>query len=1001
MSGTRLTSVRRGDTVRTMSDDDLVITGRRVVLPTGMRPASVHVAAGRIVAITDAADRGAGAVVDAGDLVVLPGFVDSHVHINEPGRTAWEGFATATVAAAAGGVTTLVDMPLNCVPPTTTPAALEEKRRVAAGQVSVDVGFWGGLVPGNLDHLEALVEAGVCGFKAFLVDSGVEEFGAVGVEGLAAGLRRLAALDALTIVHAEDAAVIAGAAGYLRSGPPTEYRVWLDSRPALAEELAVSRLAELSRELDARVHVLHVSAAGALDPLAVARARGTAISAETCPHYLALAAGEIPDGATACKCAPPIRDAANREKLWAALDDGVLSMVVSDHSPSPPQLKAPDTGDFTTAWGGIASLQIAPVVVWTAARARGHGPEALARWMAAEPARLAGLVGKGALAVGRDADVVLFDPDAEQVVHGADLHHRHPLTPYEGWTLTGQVRATFLRGRQVAADGDVEAGTGRLLIREAAMTTAGHPRGWRAADVRLTAQVTDRRVADDLVDLVDLVDLADRRLGGIVLAASDEYFAPKESLLEPNPPVFDPTAYTVRGKLMDGWESRRRRGPGSDWAVIRLGAPGVVRRVRVDTRHFRGNAPAAVSVDAAVVADLRDVPGDDAWYPLLARTAVMADHVNELDVADATLATHLRLWVHPDGGVARLRVLGDVVPDLCAAAGRDGALDLAALVNGALVTGSSGEFFSSRHNLIRLGDARDMGDGWETARRRGDGHDWVVVRLATVGVVDHVEIDTTHFRGNHPAACAVDARDDTGDGAWWPLLGRQRLGPHLRHRFAVDEPRPATHVRLRVFPDGGVARLRLPGRVSPLGAERAGVRRFNALPRRGAVAALLACCAATRWAEQVADRRPFADLDGLRAASMAVWWELDEADWDEAFAAHPRIGDRSGPAHTRREQAGTAAATAVTLEALEAGNHAYEARFGRVFLICATGKAADEMLAALQARLDTEPDAEVRTAAEEQSKITDRRLAAMVGVDRSDRRRTDGRAFDEEPRPEQ
>lgn len=450
-----------------MVPDDLVITGRRVVLPAGERPAAVHIAGGRVVAVTDPGDHGAGEVVDAADLVVLPGFVDSHVHVNEPGRTAWEGFATATAAAAAGGVTTLVDMPLNCIPPTTTVEALEAKRRAAADQVSVDVGFWGGLVPGNLDHLDALVAAGVCGAKAFLVDPGVDEFDAVDADGLAAGLRRLAELGALAIVHAEDAAVIAGAAGYLEAGPPRAHRTWLASRPALAEEIAVSRLAELSRELGARVHVLHLSAAEALEPLGVARARGTPISAETCPHYLALAAEDIPDGATACKCAPPIRGAANAGRLWAALDDGLLSMVVSDHSPSPPAHKALDTGDFVTAWGGIASLQIAPAVVWTAARRRGHGPDVLARWMASAPAELAGLSSKGALEVGRDGDVVLFDPDAERVVHGADLRHRHPVTAYEGRTLAGRVRATYLRGRQVSADDEVEGGHGRLLVREA------------------------------------------------------------------------------------------------------------------------------------------------------------------------------------------------------------------------------------------------------------------------------------------------------------------------------------------------------------------------------------------------------------------------------------------------------------------------------------------------------------------------------------------------------
>lgn len=486
--------------------------------------------------------------------------------------------------------------------------------------------------------------------------------------------------------------------------------------------------------------------------------------------------------------------------------------------------------------------------------------------------------------------------------------------------------------------------------------------------------VGDAGVTDD-----GLVDLAARRLGGVVLAANDEYFAPKERLLDPDPPVFDPTAYTVRGKLMDGWETRRRRTPGADWCVVRLGAPGIVHRLLVDTRHFRGNAPEAVSVDAAHVDDLRDVPTDDDWTPLLPRTPVQADHRNELDVDGAVAASHLRLWLHPDGGVARLRVRGAVVPDLRRVAGHDGALDLAALVNGGLVTHASGEFFSSRHNLIGVGDARDMGDGWETRRRRGDGHDWVVVRLATVGVIDQVEIDTTHFRGNHPAACSVDARDDEADDGWWTLLERERLGPHLRHRFRVHDPRPATHVRLRIHPDGGVARLLLPGRVTPRGWRRSRLRRFNALPIRGAGDELLACCASTRWARRIAEGRPYDDLAALQRANADVWWRLDEADWDEAFAAHPRIGDRSGAAHTRREQAGTADADASVLAALARGNREYEARFGRVFLVCATGLSAEDMLSALHRRLGADAADEVRTAAEEQRRITDLRLAAMLG----------------------
>ena len=478
-----------------------------------------------------------------------------------------------------------------------------------------------------------------------------------------------------------------------------------------------------------------------------------------------------------------------------------------------------------------------------------------------------------------------------------------------------------------------------------------------------------------------LVDLAATRLGGMVIGASDEFFGPKESLLDPRPPVHDPDAYTDRGKLMDGWETRRRRSPGADWCVIRLGVPGVVRMLQVDTRFFRGNFPEGCWVEQAY-AEPPEAPAEDDWTKLLPRTPLQGDTVAEFRVAgddSPGIATHVRLWITPDGGVARFRVLGEVLTDLRAAAtGQEGVLDLAALANGGFVESASGEFFSPRHNLIMVGDGRTMGDGWETRRRRDDGHDWVEVRLATPGMVDRLEIDTTHFKGNAPASCLVEARDGGDDGSWFELLPRHRLAPHFRHGFRVDPHRTAARLRLRIFPDGGVSRLRAFGRPTDAGWEHATLRWLNAVPAPRAVRSLLTCCASPRWAGQVVTTRPWASLAELRTVTERLWWELEPRDWEQAFAAHPRIGDRSGPVHTRREQAGTASAPADVLEALVEGNRAYEERFDRVFLISASGRSAEEMLTALRQRLAADPADELRTAAGEQAQITDVRLRRLM-----------------------
>jgi len=416
-----------------------------------VREASVRVSEGRIVEVAErSAPIGAATLVDLGDRALMPGVIDTHVHVNEPGRTEWEGFATATRAAAAGGITTLVDMPLNSVPPTTTLDALHLKAEAVAGRIRVHVGFWGGLVPGNTIELEKLRNAGVCGFKCFLLDSGVPEFAPVAETDLVESTSRLAALSAPLLVHAENPRRIAS----FGPGRADAYSAYLETRPSEAEDEAVGEMIRLSRESGVRVHILHLSSASAAEAVEAAKREGLAVSAETCPHYLTFASEEIPDRATEFKCAPPIRDRANRERLWAALARGAIDLVVSDHSPSPPRLKCRDSGDFQKAWGGISSLQLSLSAAWSGASARGFSIADLARWMSRSPAELAGLARwKGSIAPGFDADLVVFDPDVSWTVDPAKLRHRHPLTPYAGRVLKGKVVATYLRGDKVYEKG--------------------------------------------------------------------------------------------------------------------------------------------------------------------------------------------------------------------------------------------------------------------------------------------------------------------------------------------------------------------------------------------------------------------------------------------------------------------------------------------------------------------------------------------------------------------
>lgn len=440
---------------------ELVLRSTRVITPEGTRAASVAVAEGRITAVLahDAEVPPGARVEDFGDDVLLPGLVDTHVHVNDPGRTEWEGFWTATRAAAAGGVTTLVDMPLNSLPPTTTVDHLRTKQDVARSKAHVDVGFWGGALPDNVKDLRPLHDAGVFGFKAFLSPSGVEEFPELDQEQLARSLAEIAGFGGLLIVHAEDP-------HHLDSAPHQggrRYADFLASRPRDAENTAVEHLIAQAARLDARVHVLHLSSSDALPLIAAAKADGVRLTVETCPHYLTLTAEEVPDGASEFKCCPPIREAANQDLLWQALADGTIDCVVTDHSPSTADLK---TDDFATAWGGISGLQLSLPAVWTEARRRGHGLDDVVRWMSAGTARLVGLDHrKGAIEAGRDADFAVFAPDETFTVDPAALHHRNRVTAYAGKTLSGVVKSTWLRGERVFSDGEFTEPAGQLLSR--------------------------------------------------------------------------------------------------------------------------------------------------------------------------------------------------------------------------------------------------------------------------------------------------------------------------------------------------------------------------------------------------------------------------------------------------------------------------------------------------------------------------------------------------------
>jgi allantoicase len=479
----------------------------------------------------------------------------------------------------------------------------------------------------------------------------------------------------------------------------------------------------------------------------------------------------------------------------------------------------------------------------------------------------------------------------------------------------------------------------------------------------------------------DLLDLASERLGGSVLYANDDFFAEKENLLKPSPPVWKEHEYTDRGKWMDGWESRRKRiAPDDvnahDFAIIRLGLPGVVRGVVVDTAFFRGNYPDSCSIEATsmrVDASVDDLLAAD-WRELLPRSPLQGNSENEFAVAGTDAVTHLRFNIFPDGGVARLRVYGEVVPEWRLAGGLGNEIDLAAAENGADVLQCSDMFFGPKHNLIMPARAHNMSDGWETRRRRGPGHDWVIVKLAVEGHVRRVEVDTNHFKGNHPDTASIEGSQD-GE-TWTELLPRTKLQAHTRH-FFIDElagDGPFTQLRLNVYPDGGVSRLRVWGRATTAGIRAAAVRRVNTLFHPHV---LRAVCASTAWVEGMAAARPFASWEQMIETANRIWFSLPPSAWLEACAAHPRIGERKA-GWSSQEQSGTRTASDETMRAIAAGNVAYEEKFGFVYLICATGRSADEMRANLEQRLQNDRDTELRIAAEEHAKITALRLEKLV-----------------------
>ena len=501
---------------------------------------------------------------------------------------------------------------------------------------------------------------------------------------------------------------------------------------------------------------------------------------------------------------------------------------------------------------------------------------------------------------------------------------------------------------------------------------------------------------------LDLPDLACETVGGAALACNDEFFAEKENLLREAPAIWKDHAYTDRGKWMDGWETRRRRpagdpfGPvtGHDWCIVRLGMPGVIRGVVVDTAFFRGNFPESSMIHATEIDAPLDLRALDTatWTQILPRTALAGDHHNAFAIDYRKRFTHVKLEIFPDGGVARLRVHGEALPDWPAILRGNDQVDLVAVEHGGRALASSNEFYSSPDNLLAPGRGARMDDGWETRRRRGPGFDWAVLRLGVAGTVRRIEIDTAHFKGNYPDRGALEVCDARGVESsdlaalpWREILPETKLGPDQVHVLTpAVEIGPATHARLVIHPDGGVSRLRLFGTPEPEALRAAAVARLDALTPRAAEAALLDCCGSPEWVRRMRERRPFASAAELHATADLVWDDLDREQWLLAFRAHPEIGGTAstqgerGTAWSVAEQAGVDPEATATRTALAEANRAYRERFGHVFLVCATGKSGDEMLALCRERLANDPERELLVAAEEERKILHLRLDKLL-----------------------
>jgi allantoicase len=505
-------------------------------------------------------------------------------------------------------------------------------------------------------------------------------------------------------------------------------------------------------------------------------------------------------------------------------------------------------------------------------------------------------------------------------------------------------------------------------------------------------------------DFTQLADLASERLGGRVVEANDEFFAPKGNLLKESKPIFVEGKYTTRGKWMDGWETRRRRTPGHDWCIVRLGLPGIIRGIVVDTSFFTGNFPERFSLEGCNLPGrspyenekkkLRSATTE--WVQLFPETPLKGDSRNLFALSSEFRFTHLRLRIFPDGGVARLRVHGEAVPDARSKAPKE--IDLVSVRNGGSAVLSSDQFYGAPRNLLMPYRARNMGDGWETKRRRGPGHDWVILKLGIPGVICRIEVDTAHFKGNFPDSCSLEACaagnspvnfTNASSLSWEEVLPAAKLKANHLHIFKNVQHRGlATHVRFKIYPDGGVSRLRIFGRPETSPVSATGIERFNRMPRKQAIKALMDCCGSRKWVERVAGLRPFAASSDLFRAADENWIALKPHDWLEAFRHHPPIGGKrakvkrsvTSTGWSLKEQSASQTAPLDVLEALALENQVYANKFGYVFLVCATGKDGAGILHDIRRRMTNAPEVELRIAAEEQQKITRLRLERLLGL---------------------